>query len=82
MNRKDLILEIERFKKREEELKSLKPGDFIYEMNCADPFGFSYFKHEVVSVDLNDLYVNTLDHSLNMKPSKLYSYHLESDLNL
>lgn len=82
MTREELNKEIERFKESEERLESLVPGQLIYEIEPVDPFGGSYFEHEVVSVDLDEQYVNTLDNSLNGIPSRLYSFDLGSEIGL
>lgn len=65
---------VSNFMANETRLKSLKQGDFIYEVELTDPEGGAYFKHEVVLVDLDEMCVNTLDHSQNKKPSRLYGY--------
>lgn len=82
MNRKELLEEIKRFQEREDLLKSLVPGQLIYEMELADPFGESYFKHEVVSIDWDEQCVITKDLSLDGKPSRLYCFDLGKDIGL
>lgn len=82
MNRKDYNETIERFAQQEKRYMSLKTGQLIYDVDCADPFGMSYFKHEVVSVDLDEFIVTTKDHSLEGRESKLYSFYLGSELGL
>ena len=59
----------------------LSPRMFIYEQDTQD-IGNSYFKHEVVSLDKENLIVHTLDHSQNMKPSTLNAleFLLENEL--
>ena len=82
MNRTAYNQIIEDFKRAEERLKSLSTHDTIYEMDLMDPEGGAYFKHEVVSVDLDAMCVNTLDHSKNGKPSRLYSYSTPAESGL
>lgn len=74
MNRKEYNETIKSFKDSEKRLKSLKAGDKIYEHDLADPLGFSYFEHEVVSIDLDEMCVNTKDLSQKGKPSRLYGF--------
>lgn len=81
MNRKELNEIIERFNKKEARLKSLEIGQYIYEQELADPLGFSYFTHEVVSVDLDEMCVNTLDWSLGGIPKTLYCFDLPEEIN-
>ena len=71
--------------KDKERLLSLKPGDIIFEKDYQ-MFGNDYFEHEVVSVDIENGYVNTLDKSQSFyykdgKPSKLYSFYLLREIN-
>lgn len=80
MNRNEFNKICDSFSKNEERLKSLKAGDLIYEQDSQDPIEFSYFKHEVLSVDLDEMCVNTLDYSLDKKPTKLYSFYKEEEI--
>lgn len=82
MNRKEFNKIKKDFKRYEKRLKSLKVGEFIYEQEIVDPLGFSFFKHEVVSIDLNEMCVNTLDHSLNKKSSKLSCFFTAEEVNI
>jgi hypothetical protein len=87
MNRNKLNSINEEFKKNENRLKSLKIGESIYEQELQDPFGGSYFEHKVVSVDLEEMCVNTLDLSYKNfykdgKPSKLYGFYTKEEANL
>lgn len=82
MNRKQLQETIESFNKEEERFKSLKIGQSVFETDCADPFGMSYFKHEIVSVDMDEFFVITKDHSLGGRESKLYSFMLGSEIGI
>lgn len=74
MNRKEYKDIKKSFKAAEERLKSLKPGQKVYELELADPMGGSYFEHEVVSVDLDEMCIHTKDLSLKGQPKKLYSF--------
>lgn len=85
MNRAKLKEINDAFLKEELRLKSLKKGDKIYELDLQDPIGYSYFEHEVVSVDLDEMIVNTLDKSQEAfypggKPSRLSGFYLPSEL--
>ena len=80
MDRAEYNKIIREFKNNEKRLKSLKKGDFIYEHDLHDPIEFSYFMHEVVSIDLDEMCVNTIDHSQNSKKSKLSSFYTEDDM--
>lgn len=82
MNRIEYNKVISNFSKNEIRLKSLMQGDAIYELDLIDPEGNAYFKHQVVSVDLDEMCVHTLDMSQNEKPSKLYSFYTAKETNL
>ncbi|MFW6246787.1 MAG: hypothetical protein ACOC22_01230 [bacterium] len=82
ITRKELEEINEKFKKNEERLKSLVKGQFIYEIDGLDPFGNSYFRHQVVGVDLDEMCVNTTDLSQNSKPSKLYCFYTPKEAGL
>lgn len=75
MNRKELIEIQQAFTANEKRLKELKKGQKIYQLELADPMGGSYFEHEVVSVDLDEMFVHTKDWSLQGQPAKLYSFY-------
>jgi len=75
MNRKELKEITTSFEKNEKRLKSLKAGEKIYELELADHFGGSYFEHEVVKVDLEEMCVHTRDLSLDGKPKVLYGFY-------
>lgn len=69
MKPRELKKIIEDFQIRQNKLKSLNIGDYIYEPDPLELVGEAYFKHEVVKVDLEEDCVHTLDHSQNGKPS-------------
>lgn len=81
MNQKELNEMINSFKKNLERIKTLKKGDLIYELDSVDITGWSYFEHEVVSVDLDEMCVYTKDLSLKGKKSKLYIFSKKEELN-
>lgn len=71
--------------KDKERLLSLKPGDIIFEADYQMG-GIDYFEHEVVSVDIENGYVNTLDKSQSSfykggKPSKLRGFYLLKEID-
>lgn len=82
MNRKKFNEVVKSFKDNEKRLKSLKPGDKIYERDLMESIGFSYFEHQVVSIDLDEMCVNTKDISQNGKSSKLYSFYTKKETGL
>lgn len=82
MNREEFNKIVNDFHKHEDRLKSLEPGQKIYELDCADPLGMSYFEHIVVSVDLDKMEVLTKDMSLKGKESIIRSFYLESEINI
>jgi len=82
MNRKEFNETVQSFKASEKRLKDLKKGQKIYQLELADPMGGSYFEHEVVSIDLDEMCVNTKDWSLQGKPSKLYSFYTAEEAGI
>lgn len=87
MNRKEFNKTFEDFHKLESRLKSLNPGDIIYESANECIEYKSYYKHKVVSVDLEEMVVNTLDMSQKVmykygKPRQLKYFNLPSEINL
>lgn len=82
MNRKTLLEINKRFEKNEKRLKALKVGQLIYIQELADPLGGSYFEHEVVSIDLEEMSVNVLDHSRGGILETLNSFELGSEIGL
>lgn len=71
--------------KHKERLLSLKPGDIIYEKEYQMG-SIDYFEHEVVSIDIENDCVNTLDKSQTFyykegKPRTLYSFYLLKEIN-
>ena len=84
MNRKAFNKICEDFNKSEARLKSLKVGDSIYELEAQDPDQSSFFEHKVVSVDLEEMIVNTLDLSQKIsfkegKPSIMKHFYLPEE---
>lgn len=87
MNRKEFNKLCDDFNRLEFRLKLLKPGDTIYE-SANECFEYeSYYEHKVVSVDLEEMEVLTLDLSQKVlykdgKPRKLRYFHLPSEVDL
>lgn len=82
MNRAEYNEVIRKFEANEARLKTLTKGDFIYELDCQDPEGGSYFKHEVISVDLDEMLVTTIDHSRNGEEANLYCFYTAKEANM
>lgn len=82
MNRADYNDIVKRFEANEDRLKALTKGDLIYEVDCQDPEGGSYFKHEVVSVDLDEMLVTTIDHSQKGTEANLYHFLTAKEANI
>lgn len=82
MNRTTFNEIVQSFNENEERLKSLKSGETIYEIELADFMGSSYFEHEVVSVDLDEMCVNTKDISQGGKTSRLYGFYTKEEAGL
>lgn len=87
MNRKEFNKLCDDFNKRESRLKLLSPGDTIYESANECIEYESYYEHKVVSVDLEEMVVNTLDLSQKFlykdgKPRQLRYFLLPSEVEL